>query len=89
METWVARNQSDVDTMLAGERPAVVRKWKLSDFPEVPTASDEETMIWGNNQAHDWSNMPMLGSALGGGDHGINLQFPFRPTSSLIFGTGP
>lgn len=65
----VARNQSDVETMLAGQRPAVVRKWKLSDFPEVATADDEETMMRGM-QAFVKARCNQCHAVAG---HGINL----------------
>ena len=65
----VASDLSEVDAMLAELQPAIVREWKLSDFPEVTIQDDEATAMRGMdafvkarcNQCHQVAG------------HGINL----------------
>ena len=43
----VANNLSEVESMLAARKPTTVKQWKLTDFEDVKTENDEETMMNG------------------------------------------
>ncbi|MEZ6128761.1 MAG: c-type cytochrome [Planctomycetaceae bacterium] len=43
----VANDLSEVDSMLATLKPAIVNEWKLADFPNVEIKEDEETAMKG------------------------------------------
>ena len=65
----VANDLSEVDSMLADLQPAIVKEWKLADFPEITITDDEATAMKGMeafvkarcNQCHQVAG------------HGINL----------------
>jgi putative heme-binding domain-containing protein len=43
----VANDLSEVESMLAARKPAIVQEWKLTDFEDVNVKDDEETMMKG------------------------------------------
>ncbi|MEO2012741.1 MAG: PVC-type heme-binding CxxCH protein, partial [Fuerstiella sp.] len=43
----VANDLSEVESMLAARKPAIVQEWKLTDFEDVNVKDDEETIMKG------------------------------------------
>jgi putative heme-binding domain-containing protein len=46
-EMIVANDLADVEAMLAGRQPTIVKEWTLDDFPEVTTSRDEAALARG------------------------------------------
>ncbi len=65
----VADDLKDVEAMLAARKPTVVKEWKLADFPQVATRTDEETVMRGM-QAFVKARCNQCHAVAG---HGINL----------------
>lgn len=65
----VANDLSEVEQMLAAQKPAIVREWRLSDFDTVAVKDDEHTVMRGM-QAFVKANCNQCHKVAG---HGINL----------------
>lgn len=65
----VAANPKEADSLLASQKPALVKEWKMADFPEVATRKDDETLLQGM-QAFMKANCHQCHAIAG---HGVNL----------------
>ena len=65
----VAETKSQGDALIAAQKPAIVKKWKLADFDAVETSNDEATMMRGM-QAFVKARCNQCHAVAG---HGVNL----------------
>ena len=65
----VANNPQEAETILASRAPTIEQEWKLTDFAELATSNDEQTMMRGM-QSFMKANCHQC-HAVGG--HGVNL----------------
>lgn len=65
----VAKNQTEAEALLAARKPAIVKEWKLADFPQLTIKHDEPSVMRGM-QAFMKANCNQCHAVAG---HGVNL----------------
>lgn len=65
----VAETAADAEALLAARKPKVIKEWKLTDFPEITTSTDEAAVMRGM-QAFVKARCNQCHAVAG---HGINL----------------